>query len=51
MVIIGIKPAPGDHESNFKKVGGTPGGCNHNGTTSYNTYIIYIIIISTSEKI
>ena len=23
-MIIGIKPAPGDHESNFKKVGSIP---------------------------
>ena len=28
MVIIGIKPAPSDHESNFKKVGAIPCGCN-----------------------
>ena len=26
--IIGIKPAPGDHESNFMKVGAIPCGCN-----------------------
>jgi hypothetical protein len=26
--IIGIKSAPGDHESNFKKVGAIPCGCN-----------------------
>ena len=32
MDIIGIKPAPGDHESNLKKVGAIPCGCNTNGT-------------------
>ena len=26
--IIGMKPAPGDQESNFKKVGAIPCGCN-----------------------
>ena len=26
--IIGIKPAPGDHESNFNKVDAIPCGCN-----------------------
>jgi hypothetical protein len=26
--IIGINPTPGDHESNFKKVGAFPCGCN-----------------------
>ena len=26
--IIGIKPAPGDHESNFKEVGAIPCGYN-----------------------
>ena len=31
-VIIGIKPAPGDHESNFKKVGSIPFGFNTMGT-------------------
>ena len=31
-VIIGIKPAPGDHESNFKKVGLIPFGLNTMGT-------------------
>ena len=30
--IRGIKPAPGDLESNFKKVGAIPCGCNTNGT-------------------
>ena len=30
--IIGIKPAPGDHESNFKKVGSIPFGFNAMGT-------------------
>ena len=32
MRIIGIKPAPGDHESNIKKVDAIPCGCNTNGT-------------------
>ena len=32
MIIIGIKLAPGDHESNFKKVGPIPYGCNTKGT-------------------
>ena len=31
--IIGIKLAPGDYESNFKKVGAIPCGCNKNWTT------------------
>ena len=31
-VIIGIKPAPGDHKSNFKKVGSIPFGFNTMGT-------------------
>ena len=31
-VIIGIKPVPGDHESNFKKVGSIPCGFNTKGT-------------------
>ena len=29
---IGLTPAPGDHESNLKKVGTIPCGCNTNGT-------------------
>ena len=31
-VEIGIKPAPSDHESNFKKVGSIPCGFNNMGT-------------------
>ena len=32
--IIGIKPAPGDFESNFEKVGAIPYGCNTKWTVS-----------------
>ena len=38
VVVIGMKPAPGDHELNFKKVGWIPYGLNHNGTL-YNVYL------------
>ena len=31
-IIIGIKPAPGDNKSNFKKVGSIPCGFNTMGT-------------------
>ena len=34
-VIIGIKPAPGDHESNSKKVGSIQFGFNTMGTLNY----------------
>ena len=33
--IIGIKPAPGNHESNFKKVGAILCGCNTKLTDQY----------------
>ena len=42
MDIIGIKPAPGDHESNFLKVGSIPCGCNTNGTI----FILFQVIIT-----
>ena len=37
-VIIGIKPAPGNHESNFKKVSSVPFGFNNMGTVKDKTY-------------
>ena len=46
MDIIGIKPTSGDHESNFKKVGAIPCGCNTNGTHNYvNFHAIYYFTI------
>ena len=50
--IIGIKLAPGDHESNFKKVGSVPCGFNTMGTVWFyelfyvvlkNVYILKIV--------
>ena len=38
-VIIGIKPAPGDHKSNFKKVGSIPFGFNTMGTERRSSLI------------
>ena len=35
MDIIGIKPNPGDDESNFKKVGAIPCGCNTKWTDEF----------------
>ena len=48
-VVIGIKPAPGDHKSNFKKVGSIPCGFNSNGTDKLCT--IWYIQISFQEII
>ena len=40
--ILGIKPAPGDHESNFKKVGAIPCWCNNKWTgREWESIIIY----------
>ena len=41
MDIIGIKPAPGNNESNFKKVGANPCGCNTNGTIKSITKLLF----------
>ena len=41
-VIIGIKPDPGDHESNFKKVGSIPFGFTTMGTLiTTPIYLVY----------
>ena len=42
-VIIGIKSAPGDHKTNFKKVGSIPFGFNTNGNHQYHNFFIYSI--------
>ena len=44
--IIGIKPAPGDHESNFKKVGAIPCGCN----TKRATYQLFFVLWEVWHK-
>ena len=40
--ILGIKPALGDHESNFKKEGAIPFGCNNKWTTQIYFRILYV---------
>ena len=42
-VIIGIKPAPGDHESNFKNVGSILFGFNTLRILEYKTIIVFIL--------
>ena len=39
MDIIGIKHAPGDHKSSFKKVGAIPCGCKQYQLNKKNIYV------------
>ena len=41
---IGIKPARGDHESNFKKVGSIPFGFNTMETLKNNCFLSFILL-------
>ena len=51
--IIGIKPASGDHESNFKKLGVIPCGCNTKWTKnkSYSKYLFTCSYPCTPEDV
>ena len=42
--IIGIKPTPGDHESNLKKVGAIAFGCNTKWTVVYIPWSYELLI-------
>ena len=47
---IGISPAPGNHESYYKKVGAIPCGCKTNGTFVSIFYNLHIYIYMHSDK-
>ena len=50
--IIGIKPAPGDHESNFKKVGSIPFWFITMGTDEKATLYVFVnLLISHSHTV